>query len=338
MTLTAPTPKLLWLCALVWLCVHGVAFTDFREFKVLLTSWTELALPLDKQFLYSSPWLAMLGRALAPLLGPSLSYATLCIAGLGLLGFSLHKSLLRSCGPDKVWLAWLLLMSTPLPMVLLQWVGKSDSYLLAAWLLMRLTNRQAVHLALAMVMVLCHRELALLILSLDALLARRLRPAVLVGAAVGIGMMAAYHHVILDRVPAGRVAYAAQGQWSIPLGNLTMWPAMLACSLSWAWVPFIAFCKPKWLDAALLVTCLGIAAMTLDFTRIFVLLSLPWLLQLTQRGTLAAAQAIQKDRRWVLVVALLATLPSAQLVNFKITGSRIFENIDMLNSIISHAR
>lgn len=325
------------LCVVVWLCVHGVAFTDFREFKLLIGSWSQLTLPPDKQYLYSSPWLAGLGRLLSPVLGASLSYAALCAMGLLLLVAALHRDLRRQHGQESVWLAWLLLMATPLPMVCLQWIGKSDTYLLAAWLLMRSTNKSLAHAALASTMVLCHRELGLLILTVDAFLSQRFRAGALAGALGGLGLMAVYHHVVLDAVPVSRIAYATQDQWAIPLGNLSMWPAMLACSMSWFWVTAIAFCRPGWRDALVLVACLAVAAMTLDFTRVFCLLSMPWLLDLLQRGLPAAAQATRISRLWQTAIVLIAIMPSAQLINFEVKGSRSLDNLDMLRSAMHKA-
>ena len=261
---------------------------------------------------------------------PSLSYAALCALGLLLLASVLHKSFLREHGENEAWIAWLLLMATPLPMVWLQWIGKSDTYLLSAWLLMRLTNRPVIHAALAMVMVLCHRELALLILMMDVLLSRRLRPGTLVGALTGIGLMALYHHVVLEAAPMGRIAYATQDRWSIPLGNLSVWPAMLACSMSWFWITAIAFCRPGWRDAIVLLACMAVAAMTLDFTRVFGLLSMPWILDLLQRGVPAAAHAARTSRLWHAGIILLAIMPSAQLINFEVKGSRSLDNITMM--------
>jgi hypothetical protein len=324
------THHLVILCLLAWLCLHGIAFTDFREFKLLLTSWSQLTLPPEKQYLYSSPWLAGLGRVVSPLLSPSLSYAALCATGLLLLVATLHKYLLSEHGANEAWVAWLLLMATPLPMVWLQWIGKSDTYLLSAWLLMRLVNRPAIHAALAMVMVLCHRELALLILMMDALLSRHIRLGTLLGALMGLGLMALYHHVVLEAAPMGRIAYATQDRWSIPLGNLSVWPAMLTCSMSWFWISVIAFCRPGWRDAIVLLACLAVAAMTLDFTRVFGLLSMPWILDLLQRGVPAAAQAAHTSRLWRVGIILMAIMPSAQLINFEVKGPRILDNITMM--------
>lgn len=332
-----PGAPLLLACALVWMCTHGIAFTDYREFKALISSWTLVTLPPEKQYLYSSPLMASLGRALAPWLGAAGAYALLSLGGLAFWAWALHRWLLRNVKASTT-ACWLLVLSTSLPMVLFQWIGKSDAYLLGAWLMLCTTEKRASHAVLAFAMVMSHRELALLILALQAALEVRVRFWAAMGAALGLGVMLAYHHALLNVVPVGRVAYATQSPLSIPMGNMDMWPAMLACALSWFWLPCLLIGRPPVKEWLLMAACVGVACMTLDHTRVFSVLSMPLVLASLPRIVARLALMAHGPRRaWHLGILILAVLPSAQLINFDVKGPRTIDNIEMLQSFLRRA-
>lgn len=326
-------PAWAWILAsiAVWAILNGLAFADYREFRVLVNAWQTVSLPPNRQFLYSSPFYFALGSLFSPL-GEAIAYSLVAFIGLALLGWALVRYLRVNFGAADAPLALIFLLWSPLLLVSLQWIGKSDTYLLAFYLLITLNARPWQQVLLGALMALCHRELAPLILALDFFLNRRVRTGAWLGLLVGVALLAVYHHLILNQPPSSRMDFVATERWATPLGNLRMLPAMLLLSLSYFWLYVMAFARPNWVTVLAFMGCQAVSLMTLDFTRVHALLAMPLVLHLLKLGFPAAKAWATGQRLWLAL--LVIALPGFQLINFEVMGSRTQENANALRNAV----
>jgi hypothetical protein len=260
----------------VWL--YGWQTVDLVEWRTVSAAPFQLSLDPPRQFLYGSPFGFMLGAYYQRQgLGFRDAFVVVHAIGLALLGYATVRALKVRCGPDYWGAAALLLATSPLLLITLQWIGKDDTFLLAFYLLLISTRSGLWRVLLAVLMVACHRELAVAMLVAH-LLVRRDGGHVIVGAIAGVAGSLLYTHVLLSQPPATRIDYVLQhgGQ-------------LVARAAAHPFIYFAAALGPFWIyvlrPAAVTVARLAVllmagvlASITLDFTRVFVLVALPLLL------------------------------------------------------------
>lgn len=310
-----------------WVLLHGIGLNDFRDFKAITSDLTRVQVEPMDQFLYSSPFMLWAGALLRLLLGPAPSYVLLCVGGLGLLAFTLWRHLRERFG-GEAGLALVFLLWSPLLIVLLHWVGKSDPYLLAFYLLMRASRTPLQTSLCCMLMVLCHREMGTLLAVFECLCQPALRwrvlPGLLLGLLLGHAAVYGYHHLVLATPPMGRADFLGEDALLIPRTNARNVVGFVGLSLAWYWVFVIRFSRLNRTEGLLLLACLAFSLLTLDYTRVFTLLSFPVLLSTLERGFPAACQWARHSGK---LIALLLVLLGAQMVNGEMAVSKIPENI-----------
>lgn len=275
----APTLALLMLPALVWL--YGWRTIDIVEWRTITAAPFAVSLEPSQQFLYGSPFTFLLGSYYQHH-GLSFEDAFVAVHGIGLIFFAcaLFRCLTSLCSAGG-WAAGLIVLAgSPLLFVVLTWIGKSDTYLLAFYLLLVATRSPLTQAMLAVLMIACHRELAVAMLAAHLLLHGR-SLAVAAGAAAGLVGSYAFTHVLLASVPASRLDFMLENAAGL-VRNVAAYPlTYLVAALGPFWLYVV---RPSALTSArLLVLAMAavLAAVTFDFTRVFVIVSTPLLLVLT---------------------------------------------------------
>lgn len=285
-----------------FLLLNGVRGCDFPQFRFLVENPLALLPELDGQFRHGSPLTYFVGVPLADLFGPHVAFALVTAAGFVLLAFALRR-FLRPFAAAQRHTILVVLVSTPLLLVLTRWIGKSDPHLVAFYLLLVTSRRPAVQALLAAAMVLCHREIATVILVLHVACARRDVAPVAAGLIAGHGLIFAYWHLLLPAPPASRAQYAA-GHRDVIFAAVATAPLVhVAFALNWFWHFLVAHTRRARDLAAIvaIVVVLAVAALTTDFTRVASLCALPIILHVAVRTPAAALPRA----RWVPWLFLL---------------------------------
>jgi hypothetical protein len=317
---------------IAWLLLHGIGLNDFRDFKAITSDLSRIQVDPKDQFLYSSPFMLWAGALLRPVLGAAPSYVLLCATGLGLLAFTLWRHL-RARFEGEAGLALIFLLWSPLLIVLLHWVGKSDPYLLAFYLLLRSSRTPLQACLCGFLMLLCHREMGTLLVVFESLrqpaaLRWRVLPGLLLGVLLGHAAVYGYHHVVMATPPMGRADFLGADALLIPRTNVRNVLGFVGLSLAWYWFFVIRFSRLIRTEGLLLLAGLGFSLLTLDYTRVFTVLSFPVLLSTLERGFPLASQWAHQSRN--RLVALSLVLLSAQMVNGELAVSKVPENIQLL--------
>jgi hypothetical protein len=269
-----------------FLLLNGVRGSDFPQFRFLVEHPLALLPEVDGQFRHGSPLTYLAGVPLAELFGPHAAFALVTAGGFGLLALALRRFLRPFPAAQRATIL-VVLASTPLLVVLTRWIGKSDPYLAAFYLLVVTARRPALQALLAAAMVLCHREIATVILVLHIACARRDVAPLLAGLAAGHGLVLAYWHLLLPAPPASRAQYAAGHREAILAAVVTAPLVHIAFALNWFWYFLFAHAR-RARDLAPIAVVLLVAAMATDFTRVASLCALPIILHVAVRTPAAA--------------------------------------------------
>lgn len=266
--------------ALVWL--YGWRTIDTVEWRTITAAPLSVTLDPGQQFLYGSPFIFLLG-AYYQRQGLDFVTAFVVVHGLGLVffGYALFRCLTQLCSTTGRAAGAIVLAGSPLLFVVLTWVGKSDTYLLAFYLLLVTTRSRLTMAILCVLMVGCHRELALAMLAAHVLL-RGSVAAVALGAAIGTAGTFAYTHLLLTSVPSSRFDFVLAHVRDVVRGVIAHPVVHVAATLGPFW---IYLCRPAAFTVARVVV-LGMAAVlacvAYDFTRVFIIAATPLLLVLTE--------------------------------------------------------
>jgi len=288
----------------VWL--YGWQRIDLVEWRTLTAAPFTLALEPSRQFFYGSPFTHLLGayyQRQGITLGPS--FVLVFGSGLLLLVYAVCRALVERCGTDGWGDAALIFCTSPLLLILVSWIGKDDAFLLAFYVLMLLSRFPTTRVILCALMILCHRELGAAMLLAHVLVSGE-GMAVAAGAAAGLGLSFFYTNSLLDVAPQTRLDFM--------IGHAS---GLLASVLAHPFVHFIAALGPFWLYVlqprslnvrriAVLAMAAVLASMSLDFTRIFVLVSAPLAIALTE-------EIVKEVREHGGVAILGARMPVAAL-------------------------
>lgn len=260
-----------------FLVIYGVDGSDDADFRQLASDPLALHPDLDRQFLHSSPLVYFVGHPIVRLIGAEAGFVVVSAAGFALLAWGIAR-LLRPLTADAASEAATVLLASPLLLVVTRWIGKPDPVLIGLYLLLVSAPRAAwLRTALAVLLVLCHREIATFVLIGHLVVHRRDWAAVLVGLALGHLAIVGYHHGLLPSPPGSRESYAGAHAPEILAGFIANPLAHLVFSLGWFWIFFaIALRRQRQLATMiLLATIVAAGALTFDYTRVTALCALP---------------------------------------------------------------
>ena len=308
--------------ALLLVAIAVVTGPRFADEALLIQLHTDPFRPLEevRRYLHASLVNIFVGHALGAVsLGrvQALSVTATALA-LGAVLLYGHRAI---ADPRQRWTFFRLLALSPLIHVLMFWMGKSDPYLVVAYLLLLLMRDRVGVAALALVMTLAHPEQAAVVLAVHAVLYRpgpTLLLALLVGWGVGMGVHQAYLAQIgMSGWPRG--SWIAARLDLPPRTNFVRPVSMLWLSFSWFWIPLLVYAKgrPGWKLPALAGLCFMVAAASADFTRVFTLLSLPLIVHIARELARADGGVL---RPW------LGRLTALGFLQMEIALGRIWDN------------
>lgn len=266
----------------LFLAVYGYGTIDVADFYQLSAHPLQLNPETSKQFLHASALPYFIGYPLAATIGPRAAFVVVMIGGVVAAVAALRR-LTRLRYGARANDAMLMLLATPILIVLTQYLGKSDGYLIASFFVLVSVSNPGAEALAALFVVLSHREMGVLLLASAWLLGLRRPGAWMLGAVAGLVMVFAYHHFWLAAPPQSRadlgVSYVRDAV------ALTLSTPVL--HVLWTFGPFW-WCVTRawpipWRGVVVLVVALVLASATLDFTRVFTIVSLPLAIALVDR-------------------------------------------------------
>lgn len=265
--------------ALVWL--YGWRTIDTVEWRTITAAPFSVTLEPEQQFLYGSPLTFLLGSYYQHQ-GLGHMHAFVVVHGLGLVFFAyaLFRCLTHLCGTIGRAAGLIVLAGSPLLFVVLTWIGKSDTYLLAFYFMLLTTRSGVMTGILCLLMIACHRELAVAMLIAHALLRGATVP-VLAGAVVGVAGSFVFTRFMLTSVPASRVDFLIAHAREVLSGVISHPIVHLAATLGPFWLYLIRPAMISVRRVAVLAMAFGLACIAFDFTRVFIIAATPLLLLLT---------------------------------------------------------
>jgi hypothetical protein len=278
---------------LLFLCLYTLRITDNGDFVRLATDAFQLHPDPERQFLHSSPFTFMIGHGLLravnlfrdsvdQTLVAYVAFACLSLGGLVAMWLAFVR--LTKAHFDDALLARICLLCSPLLLIATQWVGKSDPWMMAFFFLLVTTRSTLARVLLAALLVTCHKDVGAMLVVGTVLLGRE-RPLgpILVGAALGLALVYAYLYLALPAPPASRADFATANMERILTCFLSRPLTYVLLSLGPFWAVVATLRKIEWRWIVYFCLALGLSVNAVDFTRIFFLLSLPLLLDVTRR-------------------------------------------------------
>jgi len=301
----------------LFLCLYGYGTIDTEAFRILSAAPLTLHPDTGRQFLQFSPVVYFLGYPFTQVFGATWSFAFVMGGGLVLFAAALRRFAAVRYG-DHQRDAMLMVFATPLLIVLTQYLGKSDLFMVSAFLLLVVTPGLAAQIALGAIVVLGHFEMGLLMLTTAIVLGILPRRAVL-GAIAGLLLLYGYHYVLLPAVPQSR-ATVGTGFLNEALTAVTNTPILhLIFTFGAFWICVLTAWPLSWRWRIVFVGTLGLASVTLDFTRVFTLLALPMIIAVID-GVLS--RPADRPPAWLAILPLLAFV-QAHLLSGYVFDSRM---------------
>ena len=273
---------LVWSCLWIFglfaaaLAANGLATTDIPDFLSISRDTTRmLALP-ERGLFYSSP----LNFFIADLLhlnsvaGFFIIHVTEIVLMLIAVGVAVGNKLPT---PQQRLLYLILLSLTPVWLVAMKWLGKTDPVLIGGFFLCWGFQGRW-RMLIVVIMILAHRELgslmALMLFVLERSEGKTGDKNLFYAIAVGNGFHLIYQYGILDQPPSSRAALMG-GKAASFLTAFSQLPALYVMSMfSWYWI-LLCLEKPTKIEFGLFTLALVLALLNEDFTRDFTLAALP---------------------------------------------------------------
>ena len=143
--------------------VYGWQGRDFTDFEILASKPFNLYPLIERQFLHSSPFTFFLGAVFIKIFGTYLSYYF--IGSMGIIFFiTIFIYFIKFRYKEYFNNACILMFMSPILLIIFKWFGKSDAFLIGFFFLLVLANSDIFKSFLSVLMVFCHRDIALLIL------------------------------------------------------------------------------------------------------------------------------------------------------------------------------
>ncbi len=289
----------------LFLGLYGYGTIDINDYRVLSAAPLALHPVPSRQFLHFSPLAYFLGYPFTATIGGTWSFAIVMGGGLVCFAAALrHFAAVRYRAHQHD--AMLMILATPLLIVLTQYLGKSDLYLVVFVLLLVASPSPVMQVVFSALIVLCHLEMGLLILVSAMFLGIVPWRGAIAGGVAGVLLMLGYHQSLpappqsRAGMSVGFVSEALEAVMDTPILHLVFtfgafWMCVLtAWPLGWRW-------------RMVLAGTLVLATVMLDFTRVFNLVGLPMTIAVVDKVFPAAADgAAPGAPRWFIALPLLA--------------------------------
>jgi hypothetical protein len=272
-----------WQAIALFAAVYGFRTTDVAEFRAISAGPFQLNLLPEFQFLYGSPFTFFVGSYYQH---HGLDHVTafFVVYSLGIVFFfaSLRRVLVHQFGDEGHRLAMIVMLSSPLLLIVLSFVGKSDTYLLAFLFLLMTTDSAATEVMLSALIILCHREMGAAALCTYLCVKGGQWRTIGLGLVFGEALLGLYTQGLMSAPPQLRVTYFLQHAadlWRIFLEHPFV---HVAASFGPFWIYVVS---RKRLTPAAVVAFFAALALSIgvyDFTRVFIVLSAPLLLDVTR--------------------------------------------------------
>jgi len=273
-----------WIVLALFAAIYGVQTTGLPQFRIAAPAPFTTMLGPDDQFNYGSPLTLVLGSYyIHHGIPDAWAFAIVNTIGLLFCAAALEAYVSRRFPPDRRGTALLVAMTSPLLFVLLSWVGKSDPYLIAFFLLSSLTPSAGTRALLCACAVLCHQTLGAAILLAGLCFEPAPWRSVVAGVLAGEALVWLYAHVLLTSVPVSRAEYALDHLRELAT---ILWrhPALhLWATLGPFWV--FAIGQRRLITGTrtlVFAAAVALAAASFDFTRVFVIIAFPLVLDVTR--------------------------------------------------------
>jgi len=272
-----------WIVVALFAVLYGIQTTAYPQFRIVAMAPFTMNLPPDEQFNYGSPFTFFLGSYyLHHGLDDGWAFTTVNAIGLAFFAVSLWAYVSRRYGAATRGQALLVALMSPVLFGVLSGVGKSDPFLIAFFLLSTLAESAVTRDILCGAAVLCHQTLAPALLAAALCFDSSRWRSTLAGVAIGEGLVWIYVHELLSAVPVSRGEYAVEHLrdlgtllWQHPL--LHLW-----ATFGPFWIVVLAHRRLTWPRIVVFAGALALAAVSFDFTRIFIIVALPLVLDISR--------------------------------------------------------
>ena len=258
----------------LFLALYGAATIDVSDFRVLSSAPLQLHVDQSRQFLHFSSLPFVLGYPVTRAVGPASSFWIVMLGGLIFAAAALRRCVAVRYGSRQND-AMLMVFATPLLIVLSQYIGKSDSFMVAFLLLLVASTNPLMQVLLACLVVSSHLEIGLLVLGSAMFL--RILPMrwTTLGALAGVLLVFGYHHYLLPAPPQSRADMGVE-YLSAAVGAVMATPVLhLASMFGPFWFCVVMTGRPNWRWVTMFALTAVVASATLDFTRVFILVGVP---------------------------------------------------------------
>ena len=280
-----------WLLAALVAIAYGVRLNDTRELVDAAVDPYRMALPPEREFLYGSPLpLFLVSYFIHQGLPGMAAYIWVQVMGAALFLVGLHRVVGRGVSRETRNLTLTVLLTSPLLVTLLWWIGKSDLYLLGFFLLLTCSPSQASQVGLASLMIVSHGELATIVLLMHGLLTPGRWRAIAVGLIVGHAMLAGYTGMLSPQ-PTSRADFAWQHAAEL-IGIFAATPLLHLVTPATLTVIYAAMRTLTWRAVTVLAVALGFAIVAQDFTRVFTIISTPLLIDAARTIAVSRPSAV----------------------------------------------
>jgi hypothetical protein len=317
----------------LFLALYGFATIDVRDFIELSAAPLSLNSEVTRQFLQFSPLTYFLGYPFTRAVGGFWSFVLVMAGGLAAFTFALQRFASIRYGARQND-AILMLFAAPLLIVLTQYVGKSDAYLVALLLLLAISRNPVWQALLSCLVVTCHFEMGLLVLGSAVFLQIVPIRGATIGGLAGAALVYLYHHYLLPAPPTSRadvgliyLADSVNAVLATPVLHLTFMFGPFWWCVSKVW-------PADWRWLVMLAGTTVIASVTLDFTRVFVLVGLPLIIVVIDRIT-QRVELTGERPRWMHALPLFAFF-QAHLISGLVFDSRMPKLVGRLIAAVTH--
>ena len=286
-----------WLLAVLVAAAYGVRVNDVTELLAAAADPFRMVLPPERQFLYGSPLpLFISSYYLHNAVPPGAAYTWLQLFGAIVFLVALGRRIGRGLSPSERNIALTVLLASPLLVNALFWIGKTDLFLIGGYLLLSTSEDDASQILLAVLMLLCHAEMGSVLLLLQLLLTPgRWRP-IVAGLVLG-HVLARGYAFLLTPSPASRLDFALANARTFVSAFFATPVLHLLATFGAFWIYFVTPpIRPA--HVAVFLAALGLAIVAQDFTRVFTILSVPALIEISR--TVAATRPSRVAWLWPL--------------------------------------
>jgi hypothetical protein len=261
----------------------GRGWVDLTATAAIWQNMRDPRLPLDLQFMLSSPLTLFLGWPIARIAGGAVAFRAVTAVGIGFLAIALVMWA-RAISRAEPWVPLFLVLAAPITIVCARYLGKSDTFLLAFVLLLMTSRSPVVQILCGAAAVASHREIGTLAVLLCGIIERDSLTRCLAAVAIGNLLVLGYHTGFLTYVPESRPGYAYRHA-SLLVEQASSHPiAHLMLSFGGFFLHAFAAAKRRLIRAEhgiVIAVAVAAALAASDFTRVFTIVAFPVTLTLT---------------------------------------------------------